>query len=549
MLIFNVTNQELRRVDNTTPATDSKDYLQARFTVTDDWNGATLLALWKKGTTTYTAKISGGVCTVPAEVLARDQSAGFQRNKVFVTLVGENGTKRITTNELRVDLDASGYADGETPAPVTPDAYAQYVQEIKDDNAATVAEMRTLKDSTETAANVAFGVVQSAKTDYANAVKGNLSGAVVFADDVSPVEHYPVITVHGKNLFNPDYLVGTHSLDALSTWGNIIVDETGITKMLKPNTVYTLSFTAECVKEVEYATFQFSGIGMILYNRGMEVNMGRYWSVSESDWLSLGETKSFTKTFTTPSTLDGWCVMGYTQRALDSDGNAVTNVLKFTDFQIEEGETATEYEAWLDPSTVTVTRYGKNLLKNTLTDSSSCGVTRNVNADGSITFTGTGTEVHGIGINASIHLPDGKYIISGGMNNLYLVIWGMSVETSSWVSIAPDKGSGAEFVADSTLYSHYLAQYQGLSGVTYGHTSYPMIRAASVADASYEAYKTPAQYTTAADGTVTGITTVSPTMTVLTDTAGAIVDVEYNRDTNKVIQRLVDALAALGGTV
>jgi len=45
------------------------------------------------------------------------------------------------------------------------------------------------------------------------------------------------------------------------------------------------------------------------------------------------------------------------------------------------------------------------------------------------------------------------------------------------------------------------------------------------------------------------MTSVSPNMTILTDTDGAIVECEYIRDSNKVIEKLTNAITALGGTV
>lgn len=45
-------------------------------------------------------------------------------------------------------------------------------------------------------------------------------------------------------------------------------------------------------------------------------------------------------------------------------------------------------------------------------------------------------------------------------------------------------------------------------------------------------------FSVAADGTVNGLTSVSPSMTVSTDNANAIVEIEYNRDSNKVFAEL-----------
>lgn len=52
---------------------------------------------------------------------------------------------------------------------------------------------------------------------------------------------------------------------------------------------------------------------------------------------------------------------------------------------------------------------------------------------------------------------------------------------------------------------------------------------------TFDGYKGVETYTPNADGTVEGITSLSPSMTLLTDTAGAVINCEYNRDTNKAI--------------
>lgn len=56
------------------------------------------------------------------------------------------------------------------------------------------------------------------------------------------------------------------------------------------------------------------------------------------------------------------------------------------------------------------------------------------------------------------------------------------------------------------------------------------------------------EHTPSADGTVK-ITSLAPTMTLLTDDVGVIIEAEYNRDSTKVIEKLTNAITALGGTV
>ncbi|MBR0443733.1 MAG: hypothetical protein IIX15_05270 [Clostridia bacterium] len=66
---------------------------------------------------------------------------------------------------------------------------------------------------------------------------------------------------------------------------------------------------------------------------------------------------------------------------------------------------------------------------------------------------------------------------------------------------------------------------------------------------AYEPYIEPTEYTPNADGTVDGVTSLYPTTTLMTDTEGAVIDVEYNRDINKAFDELKQAIISLGGNV
>lgn len=65
----------------------------------------------------------------------------------------------------------------------------------------------------------------------------------------------------------------------------------------------------------------------------------------------------------------------------------------------------------------------------------------------------------------------------------------------------------------------------------------------------YEPYKEETEHTPSSDGAISGITSLSPSMTILTDTEDVTIECEYNRDTNKVIESLIKAIEDLGGTV
>ena len=64
----------------------------------------------------------------------------------------------------------------------------------------------------------------------------------------------------------------------------------------------------------------------------------------------------------------------------------------------------------------------------------------------------------------------------------------------------------------------------------------------------YEEY-TKEEYSVNSDGTVDGVIMNYPTTTLLADTSGVTIDVEYNQDANKVIEKLTNAIIALGGNI
>ena len=59
----------------------------------------------------------------------------------------------------------------------------------------------------------------------------------------------------------------------------------------------------------------------------------------------------------------------------------------------------------------------------------------------------------------------------------------------------------------------------------------------------FEERRTAVAYTPSADGTVSGVKSLCPTTTLMTDTEGVIIEAEYNRDINKAFAALEAAIA------
>ena len=127
--------------------------------------------------------------------------------------------------------------------------------------------------------------------------------------------------------------------------------------------------------------------------------------------------------------------------------------------------------------------FGKNLLPNTATTKTVNGVTFMVNADGSVKVKGTATATAQL-IVGKYNLPHGDYIINGGAPNVscYTQLSGANgtvYKDSQGKDVALTLSGDAQ--GDTVM-------LQVVSGKTVDATVYPMIRLASIADATYAPY-------------------------------------------------------------
>ena len=407
----------------------------------------------------------------------------------------------------------------------------------------TVEKLAEFQARAETAAS---GVIATIPEDYtemtakvnglANAIKGHLSGAVVRADDVSPVEHNPDVWVHGKNLFvNKTEKSGSAN---------------GLTFVMPANTS-NIVFSGTATKENSIAfpntivlkkgTYTASIVGAFAPSAGSDRVYLR--NVQSGDVIINHITSSVSRTFVLEETTE------ILANFVFKEGSTYDNTA--IGIQIEEGNTATEYTPYVDPSTVTVTAGGKNLLPLT-------------------TFTSTPNTTTAT-VSNGVLTVDG-YLVAHRVNATGLI--GKTLTISCNSSRSGEKGGGLaiEFrdIDNSRLSGVYKQNELSprFSFVVPDNTDkivvffYASGNASEIGTAEYknvllevgeeatefEPYNG-TEYTPNADGTVDGLTSVSPTMTLLTDTEGVTVECEYNKDTNKVIQKLVNAISAMGGEV
>jgi hypothetical protein len=101
-LIFNITGQIIKRGDNLPVVSDSVGVVSASFNFDDAWDGYTKSAVFKQGTAVEIVELTNDECDIPAEVMTSNRD-------LIVSVYGESGTDRLTTNTSRVCMIKSGY--------------------------------------------------------------------------------------------------------------------------------------------------------------------------------------------------------------------------------------------------------------------------------------------------------------------------------------------------------------------------------------------------------------------------------------------------------
>lgn len=362
---------------------------------------------------------------------------------------------------------------------------------------------------------------------YSNALKGKASGAIVRVDDASPINHNVNCKVKNKNLFNntSDFYLASGA-SCTYNGGTLVVNGYYASKIitLEEEKTYTLSFKST-------RTGSYGG--------------GVYIAASPFVLFSGASIMSNTVTFTVPKGHRSVQFTFYGSNSTDS------NSASYTEIMLEEGTVATGYIPWSDAITATVMRCGKNLLD--LSRATFTSATRNDAVNG-ITCKINNSYYSGIRIdylNDFLLANKGKTLtfsiadaIEGAM--ITLLIYGTRTSGKS-----NQEGSSTGKREISFPISEEFTAITGLEvRVNRKTTAFTdtatVVRNMQVEVADYatafEVFKESVTYSPGADGTIEGITSLSPTMTFIASKANAVVDVEYNKDINPTITKLLNGL-------
>ena len=342
----------------------------------------------------------------------------------------------------------------------------------------------------------------NANTDlFANAVIGSAEGEVVRVDDVSPLEHHPLVKVKSKNLFNnvDDFKGFSHSY----VGRNLTVTGQYTNKFILLEDGKKYTFSCQSARTGE------SGGGIFL----------RAYTEDRVNYINVGSAinvLSPTLTITLPI---GYPYLRITFYGYYSADDVDTGDATYTDIMLEEGANATGYIPYVDPASATLTRCGKNLWNNgnvsingsyqtlVLNQTLLAGVTYTFSAD----VTSTDTDA----TTCMIYTPDLSMSLGQIQRGLQKSISFTPIGNIYRITLysSNNSGNGAN---DTATFSNIQLEVGNV-----------------VTD--FEEHKGVQTLTPNADGTVEGITSLSPTMTLLTDTEDVVIHCEYNRDTNKAL--------------
>lgn len=448
---------------------------------------------------------------------------------------------------------SSSYDNNKVVTEAFPDILAQWKAEIFESggdavvnvNVAKEEAIKEIQDASESVINSAKIAEQNAKNVLANAIKGHLKGEVVRADDVSPVEHEIKARLYGKNQFNMSLFEATtdsgHAhISAVSDSSITVTTPDGYEGSGNCGLLLTLKELCTSLKagRMYVLSGESPSSNKCIYLRDTNV----YWNFGTAKTLSEDDINSKI------------AVYGFSARHGDGVGDCI-----ISNIQIEEGETVTEYTPYIDPTTVNVRRCGKNLFDVSNYKTLNGNLDVNEQDGNSHTVQGAvGSSTNSYSSGAfTIKLPSVIPIKEVLTVSLYVTLQEQGAWSNAFRMWCVDRAEDfvdyrtfeleagkrtkitASFTVENADSLARLTFYVNNNKLLIELDTLQIEKSNDVTD--FEQYKG-TEHTPSSDGTVSGMMSTSPNMTILTDTEGTIVECEYSKDTNKVVQKICEAL-------
>lgn len=366
------------------------------------------------------------------------------------------------------------------------------------------------------------GVYKAGASDFG--LKGKGQGELVHFDNVHPIEHKVEVGLSSKNLFNEGAANITKTEDYFSS--NIHYTQGSFFELaVQPNEAYTVSYSCLTPNEEVWGTQVLLGVCKTPTWVGASVIartllQERHYNNFSADTL----------TFKVPA--DTYII--YFQ---------ATTALQFKSFMIEKGTTATAYAPYIaNFSDCKVTACGKNLFDyeefmrrwdngeyytNDATTNGYFVLDVQLKPNTKYYLKANGTRGSGVVLMSTKEAVNSDAGCAIGVSNTWEAEQAVTTEASGKIYI----GAAVAAYVTRELFANALVQ------IEYGTTASP-----------YEPYNE-TEYTAAADGTVEGVKSISPTMNISTNKAGAVINAECFLDPQAVITDLTNTVITLGGEI
>ena len=355
-----------------------------------------------------------------------------------------------------------------------------------------------------------------ARDAYSNALKYRASGPILRLEEVSPVLHHINGVIHGKNILPYPY-------------ANDVITQAGVTFTALADGGVSVSGTPTAYASIGlYSGVPLRTSGSVVFSiNGDFANVNGAFVMYDKN-----DTQIFSK--------EMWKEVSPMVVNLDEYPNAAkwlifikrgTNGTEMTGTvypQIEIGESATDYEPYIDPSTATITRSGKNLI--------------NVGD-----FTVERTIAWGSEHVGNFELPSGTYtatcdfVQQGAVTHVSLSARKYGVAEVTYANVSSNNTSGR-----MSMTFEIPAGAYGVTLYVYSNCTADVLDTKCIfsnfqieygtSDTGYEEYKMIDGCTPNADGSF-AISSESPIATLYSDISGMTMDIEYNMDTRAYIDR------------
>ena len=352
-----------------------------------------------------------------------------------------------------------------------------------------------------------------------------VSGGIVAITDISPIEHNVAVKASSDNLLD----INAFTMDGATA----TVNGDSITFKRKDYNLYSAGCSP---KLVVGETYTFSIESVSDYD-----NAGWGWVIhyedDTRDELNGFKKLSFTKIINKP-----------VKRIFFRVGYGVNTESTLVKPQIKKGTTETGYTPFVpDVSVASVKTLGKNICDYTKFVGNSAVDRENVILDGDTFIFPAGNKYYGLNMKNGLPLVKGQtYTFSYTAITNYAYPECQIRYTDDTMTVANNGKTVTIANKDIKSITFYITN--GAFAETDIKLSKFQVEAGSTVT-DYEPPIEPTSYPIATDGTVDGVTSIYPNMTITTDTDGVIIEANYYQDGKKVKENLIDMILSLGGVI